>query len=344
MKNPLKGWHRALLIIAGLCLVAAIFVPVWRIELDAPQYPEGLVMSIYSFKLGGDVEIINGLNHYIGMRTLHANDFPEFTILPYILGFFALFCFVVALVRRPKALVGLLSLYVVFAIVALIDFWKWEYEYGHHLDPNAPIQVPGMSYQPPLFGFKQLLNFGAYSIPDMGGWLMALAGVLMVLVLFFVMRDKSAKGSKVRSAGPVAAVTSIAAGLTLFLSACSSGPVPIRVGSDNCDYCKMGIADARFGAEVVNKKGKAWKFDDVHCLVGFLKDGGLKAGDIRDVYFTRFDGDHALLPSGKALLLQSEELRSPMGGNIAAFADQPALDQTMQQLGGKAISWESLQH
>jgi copper chaperone NosL len=77
-------------------LVISIFVPIWRIDLDAPQYPEGLAMLIYSNALGGDVEIINGLNHYIGMQTLHAENFIEFTVLPYIIGAFALLCLLVA--------------------------------------------------------------------------------------------------------------------------------------------------------------------------------------------------------------------------------------------------------
>ncbi len=62
-------------------------------------------------------------------------------------------------------------LFVCFGMVAMADFWKWEYNYGHTLNPDAAIIVPGMSYQPPLIGFKQLLNFGAYSIPDTGGWI-----------------------------------------------------------------------------------------------------------------------------------------------------------------------------
>ena len=72
----------------------------------------------------------------------------------------------------------------------MADFWKWEYNYGHNLSTDAPIQVPGMSYQPPLIGYKQLLNFGAYSIPDIGGWLMAVAGVIMVVCLFFLLPVK----------------------------------------------------------------------------------------------------------------------------------------------------------
>ena len=88
---------KLLLFISGLLLIVSIFVPIWRIELDAPQYPEGLKLLIYSNALGGEVEIINGLNHYIGMKTLHAEEFIEFKVLPYIIGFFALFSVVVAL-------------------------------------------------------------------------------------------------------------------------------------------------------------------------------------------------------------------------------------------------------
>src|SRR5436305_10396769 len=136
MKQRLKGWMRFVIALGGVGLIASIYLPIWKIELAAPQYPEGLVMKIYASKLGGDVEIVNGLNHYIGMRTLHAADFPEFTYLPYILGFFALLCMIVAVIGNRKLLVGLLSAYVLFAVLAMVDFWKWEYDYGHHLNPE----------------------------------------------------------------------------------------------------------------------------------------------------------------------------------------------------------------
>jgi copper chaperone NosL len=174
---------------------------------------------------------------------------------------------------------------------------------------------------------------------------MALAGALLLVVAFFTFRKGRQLRREEQSQAARAAVPALAAllaGTAIFLSSCSAGPAPIQVGKDNCDFCRMGIADARFGAEVMNKKGKAWKFDDVHCLLGFLKEGSLKADDIRDVYFTRFDGDHALLASGKALLLQSEALHSPMGGNVAAFAERADLDSAMQQFGGQEISWDAL--
>lgn len=181
MKNQhsIRPLHRALLIIGGLALLSVIALPIWRIELDAAQYPEGLELLIYSYKLDGQVEIINGLNHYIGMKTLHAEDFIEFTVLPYLIGIYGLFFIIVGLLARRKLVYILFGAFLLFGIVAMADFWQWLYNYGHDLDPAAPIKVPGIAYQPPMIGFKQLLNFGAFSIPDIGGWIFIACGVLV---------------------------------------------------------------------------------------------------------------------------------------------------------------------
>lgn len=171
------------LLITGLLFFGALFVPMWQIQLDAPQYPEGLVLRLHANKIGGDVEIINGLNHYIGMATLHTENFFEFTVLPYIFSVFALISIVLIWIAKRKAVLVFLFTYVLFIALAAVDFYRWNYQYGHNLDPNAAIRVPGMAYQPPLIGYKQLLNFGAYSIPDTGGWMLAVAGVLLSLVV-----------------------------------------------------------------------------------------------------------------------------------------------------------------
>ena len=88
--TPLKNWVRIALIICGISLIAVQYFPMWSISLDAPQYPEGLELLIFANKIGGDVDIINGLNHYIGMKTMHTEDFFEFTVLPYIIWFFTI--------------------------------------------------------------------------------------------------------------------------------------------------------------------------------------------------------------------------------------------------------------
>ncbi|MGN6352472.1 MAG: hypothetical protein ACTHLB_03740 [Parafilimonas sp.] len=183
--KKLKPWIRSLTFLSALLLVLVLFFPIWKIELTAPQYPEGLALQIFAGKIGGDVEIINGLNHYIGMRTLHANDFIEFTLLPYCIIFFAVLVFVTAISNRKSMLYFTTVLFVIFCIAAMFDFWRWEYDYGHNLNAEAPIRVPGMAYQPPLLGYKQLLNFGAFSIPDIGGWIFIAAAALLVLCMLF---------------------------------------------------------------------------------------------------------------------------------------------------------------
>src|ERR1044072_2036743 len=199
MNNRLSTASRIITVICALSLIGMLIFPIWRIELSAPQYPEGLELKIYANKLGGDVEVVNGLNHYIGMRTLHENDFFEFTVLPYIIGVFVLFGLVAALVNRRWLFITWVACYLLFALVALVDFYYWEYNYGHNLDPAAPIQVPGMTYQPPLIGFKQLLNFGAWSVPGTGGIIFTGVGLVLVLLTWRELRKKNRSFTNVRT-------------------------------------------------------------------------------------------------------------------------------------------------
>lgn len=175
-KTSLSLITRIGLFLSGIALFLVLLVPIWKIELTAPQYPEGLEMFIHADKLSGDIDIINGLNNYIGMRQIHEKDFKEFMVLPYLIGFFAVSTILVAILNKRKLLYIWLALFLTFALGVGIDFYIWLYDYGHNLDPTAPIKVPGMTYQPPLIGFKQLLNFGAFSIPAIGGWVMVGVG------------------------------------------------------------------------------------------------------------------------------------------------------------------------
>lgn len=336
MKNDkLKPWVRILLIISGLALVAVLFVPLWRIDLDAPQYPEGLWLLIYPDKLAGNVDIINGLNHYIGMKTLHTDDFIEFTILPYIIGFFALFFVVAGVVAKRKLLYILFILFVSFGVLAMYDFWRWEYNYGHNLDPNAAIIVPGMAYQPPLIGFKQLLNFGAYSMPDIGGWIFVSVGALLLFMTIMVWRS-----TKKKTISFSKAVMSF--GLLALISSCNTGPEPLKTGVDNCHFCKMTISDVRFGAEVVTKKGKVYKFDDSKCMINYLNTKDVESKDVKNIYLTNYSGTHQLIDVNNALLLRAEELRSPMGGNDAAFDNKDSLFTIQKRFSGTIVNWNDL--
>ncbi len=185
MKSKLSVPARVSIFLVIGCVITLWFFPMWRIDLAAPQYPEGIYMNIWIDHLTGDVEIINGLNHYIGMKTIHEEDFKEFVYLPIVLGSFcALGLFVFFWNRRTGYYIWT-SLFLIIAAISMYDFWKWEYDYGHNLDPTAPIKVPGMAYQPPLIGYKKMLNFEALSQPDIGGWFYIIAGAILVGVCFF---------------------------------------------------------------------------------------------------------------------------------------------------------------
>lgn len=329
----MKGISRLLLVVSAVLLTISIFVPLWSIDLAAPQYPEGLQMLIYPDGVKGNVDIINGLNHYIGMKTIHNNDFIEFTILPYLIAFFAALTLLVALLKKRFLLYVLLVLFVLFGIIAMYDFWRWEYDYGHNLDPNAAIIVPGMAYQPPLIGFKQLLNFGAYSFPAVGGWLFIGSGVLMTLALWIDI--KRIKHSTMN-------ITKVVLLLIMFsLNSCTNTlPEKITLHIDHCDYCKMTISSGKFGSEVKTKKGRCYKFDDLGCMIDFIKENADKSEG--SCYVHNFNKMNFLMNLNDAVLVHSDELVSPMKGNIAAFESKQEADQFLIAHKGEITTWQDL--
>ena len=183
--KPLKPISRAIIAVSALLMISAYFVPLWQILMWAPQYPEGLTMKIWIDNITGDVRIISALNHYIGMKHIEVSMFPEFNYMVYIVGFLLGFGLLSALINRKIFLWVYCGLIFSAGIGALVDFYLWGYDYGHNLDPTAPIIVPGMTYQPPLIGTKQLLNFTAFSGPDIGGWIFVSSAALVIAIVFF---------------------------------------------------------------------------------------------------------------------------------------------------------------
>ncbi|HSJ67198.1 MAG TPA: hypothetical protein VK921_05975 [Anditalea sp.] len=188
--NSMQPISRILIILSSLIMVALFFVPIWQIQMWAPQYPEWLSMQIWINNITGDIAIINGLNHYIGMKEIHVEMFPEFEIMPYILGGIIALGIILALIGKQFGVWTYLTVLVLAGIAGMLDFYLWSYDYGHNLDPTAAIKVPGMSYQPPLIGSKELLNFLAFSAPDIGGWLAVGAGALAIAAAVIEVRKR----------------------------------------------------------------------------------------------------------------------------------------------------------
>jgi copper chaperone NosL len=183
MNHSLHRVSRILIAVSALALISAYYTPLWQILMWAPQYPEGLEMKIWINNLTGNVRIISALNHYIGMRTIEVEMFPEFKYMIYIVGGIIAIGLGAALINKRWALLTFFISIALAGLGALIDFYMWGYDYGHNLNPDAPIRIPGMSYQPPLIGTKQLLNFTAFSGPDTGGWIFMGAALVVFVVL-----------------------------------------------------------------------------------------------------------------------------------------------------------------
>ena len=332
---------RIIIALTSLSLLSTYFLPAWFIFLIAPQYPEGLTMNIWLSKITGQVDIINGLNHYIDMKRIEDKMFPEFNYLGYVVASFILFGLTVAVAGKRKLLLAYLMTTLLGGIAAMYDFYQWGYDYGHHLDPHAAIQVPGLSYQPPLIGHKTLLNFDAYSYPDVGGWIVV--AVAAILFLVWAYEWKRNRNVKIALASiPKKTVPAVAATMLIFLSSCSVKPQPINYGKDNCSDCSMTIMDPKFAGEIITKKGKVYKFDDTHCLVHFLKQINVKEADIAQTVFVDYDNEKNFLNVKSAYFVESDQLKSPMNGNAVAFSSNEIAKEKAKQLNGKVVAWNDL--
>lgn len=184
---------KKLLFASALILVGVFFFPLWNINLEAPQYPEGLGLRIWVNQITGikenDLQNINGLNHYIGMKPINPDDIPELTIMPYAIAFMILFGLFNAVKGNRKTVYVWIILFLILGAIGLYDFYMWEYNYGHNLSPDAPIKVPGMAYQPPLIGSKQLLNINAVSLPSISSFIV-LASIMLAVVAMWIDKKK----------------------------------------------------------------------------------------------------------------------------------------------------------
>lgn len=227
MTNEARPASRLIVLAAALALVALYFVPLWRITLDAPQFPEGIGLYIQIDAIEGinrhDLQNINGLNHYIGMKEIHPESIPELRWMPWILGALIAWGLMAAAVGKRWMLCGWFGLLGLAAVAGLADFYIWGYDYGHNLDPTAAVKVPGMTYQPPLIGSKEILNFTATSLPAVGGWIAIAAGLLAGWRCWVERRGGRGDGAGSASAATTAAVLAVLLAAST-LSACADIP------------------------------------------------------------------------------------------------------------------------
>ena len=308
---------------AALLLLGMFLVPLWRIQLHAPQYPEGLGMLIRLDTITGikpaDLDNINGLNHYIGMKAIDPSIIPVLRIMPWVVGGLAALALVVAATGSRVMLLGWLTSFALAGAGGLVEFYRWSYDYGHNLAPDAIIKVPGMTYQPPLIGSKQLLNFVAESWPATGSWLAAAAFLLGIVALWPKRR------------------ASAATLLVAAAAACGSPDArPIDYGRADCDVCRMRITDQRFGGEFVSSTGKVQQFDSIECLVNYVAS---TTQTPRSLWVSDFDHPGTLIPVAAATFIRRAGPSAGMGANLLAVRDTASLQ---SRFGVTGMRWTEL--
>ena len=131
--------------------------------------------------------------------------------------------------------------------------------------------------------------------------------------------------------------------MALFMFGCNPKPEKISLRKDNCAECKMTIMDARFSAEIVTKKGKVYKFDDVHCVASFLKRRGVEMDNIHQTLFSDYNKSNEFVKVSAAEFVVSSQLKSPMGGNAAAFKSGAEAKKKAAEIeGSKITNWATL--
>tara|TARA_R110002050_G_scaffold57866_5_gene130190 strand:+ start:20157 stop:20747 length:591 start_codon:yes stop_codon:yes gene_type:complete len=182
-----------LMLLAALFPLALFIFPLWNITLEAPQYPIPLGMNIhindFSDAHPHDIKNINLMNHYVGMKYI-PDAIPEFKIFPIGIILTTILGLIIAFKGNYKWFLFWFILMIVLCSAGLYDFYLWEHDYGHDLDPKAIMKFTNpdgsvMGFQPPLFGSKNILNFKAHSYPRLGALFLGL-GIATGFIAFLI--------------------------------------------------------------------------------------------------------------------------------------------------------------
>jgi copper chaperone NosL len=130
--------------------------------------------------------------------------------------------------------------------------------------------------------------------------------------------------------------------LAPLAAACEITPEPLHLGAEECAHCSMLITERRYAAQLLNARGKAFMFDAVECLRGFVQDGTVAAADIHSIWVTDAAAGDGWIAAEEAAFLHSPELRTPMGGGLAAYASAAAAAAAAAELNGVVMTWTEL--
>ena len=341
---------RLLLALAAVLLVPAYWLPLWSIRIVAPQYREGLGMYIGLRDIWGhaehDIQNINILNHYIGMKPIDPAIVDVLRIMPWAVAAVMALAVLAAAVGRRWAVWGWLGTFAVLGTAGLAEFKAWNHDYGTNLDPTAPIKIPGMSYEPPMLGVEQLLNMTTSSWPSWGTLFIAMAFGCGVAALWLARR--TAEGVAMPS--PAARPFAVAAALALLVAGCGADAVRTADAAvpefapdlPPCDYCEGTIPEVRFGGQVTTADGTVFRFMSTECMAGFLLEGRVPEAEIRSIQVVDYNQGERLIDARTARYLRSQFLDSPNGLGLLATETEKVAANLHYFFGGERMGWDEV--
>ena len=372
----MKKYQQKLMALAGLFLIPVFWLPLWSIGIVAPQYREGMGMFIGLRDIWGhaahDIQNINILNHYIGMKPIVASEVDVLTIMPWVVAGLLVTALLVAAIGR-RSLVGVwLGAFVVLGAAGMYEFYSWNYDYGHNLSPDAPLKVPGMTYTPPIIGSKTLLTIEANSYPSWGTLMITLSflaalgamGIaesrLGVAVRGLV--GKSRLGTAVQSGiaesrvgmalqKNVARRRVVACAVPVLVAIGAAGCSPAEgaravdaefPAGEPCAYCDGTIGEMRFGGQITTTDGDAYRFMSAECMAGFVLAGRVAADDIARMEVVDYSHGERLVDATSALYVAAELTESPGGLGILATGEENKAANLHFFYGGTRLDWNGV--
>jgi hypothetical protein len=195
LNKPLNLASRLVLLFAAASVALSVVFPLWKLRLVAPQYSEGLQLFIYPWKIqgggiaGNDLNEINNLNHYIGMKPIQQADFTEMQVMPFMFGVFVLLALRAAVLGGMRFVVDLFALAAWFGAFSIGSFYYRLYSYGHQLDPKAPMDIK--PFTPLILGTQKIANFTQSSYPQIGTYLLWVFMGLLLLAMWCSRREEA---------------------------------------------------------------------------------------------------------------------------------------------------------
>ena len=134
--------------------------------------------------------------------------------------------------------------------------------------------------------------------------------------------------------------------LVVMLAACSSAPATpepakIHYGETMCADCGMIINEPKFAGSIAVEESpgryQSLPFDDIGDMLAYLRKHSeiIPAG----VWVHDYTSEE-WIDATTAYYVESEQIKTPMGHGLAAFATQAAAETFAAEVDGKTLDWD----